>query len=171
MPSDSDFRAVRRLVTPSSMSSSSSSSSAATAAVGGGGGAASSGAASIGGTTSVRSGTTRRSSHMVGTRIRRPVMLDIIDDVWAADKLSDDEVEIARHEATVAPLMEDGELDPSDAIVVSPTGNSASAANNAAERRRREEGWNDLGLDQIDSNGRGMDSVPARLGGSSQQQD
>ena len=97
-------------------------------------------------------------------------MLDIIDDDWAADKLSDDEVDIARHEATVAPLMEDGELD-SDAIVVSPTGNSASAANNAAERRRREEGWNDLGLDQIDSNGRGMDSVPSRLGGSSQQQD
>jgi hypothetical protein len=39
----------------------------------------------------------------------------------------------------------------------------------AAERRRREEGWNDLGLDQIDSNGRGMSSVPARV--SSQQQD
>ena len=111
----------------------------------------------------------RRSSHMIGTRIRRPVMLDIIDDAWAADRLSDDEVEIARHEAIIAPLMEDGELD-SDAIVISPTGNSASAANNAAERRRREEGWNDLGLDQIDSNGRGMDSVPARLS-SSQRQD
>jgi hypothetical protein len=55
--------------------------------------------------------------------------LDVVDDAWAADKLSDDEVEISRHEAVVAPLLEEGELD-ADAIVVSPTGNSASAANN-----------------------------------------
>lgn len=59
----------------------------------------------------------------------RPVVLEVVDEAWAADKLSDDEVEIARHEAAVAPLLEEGELD-ADAIVVSPTGNSASAANN-----------------------------------------
>lgn len=55
----------------------------------------------------------------------------VIDDdqAWVADILNDDEVEIARHEAAVAPLLEEGELD-ADAIVVSPTGNSASAANN-----------------------------------------
>ena len=34
----------------------------------------------------------------------------------------------------------------------------------AAERRRREEGWNDLGLDQIDANGNGVgSSVPTRM--------
>ena len=34
----------------------------------------------------------------------------------------------------------------------------------AAERRRREEGWNDLGLDQIDANGNGVGtSVPTRM--------
>ena len=59
----------------------------------------------------------------------RPPVLEIVDDEWAADKLSDDEVEVGRHEAAVAPLLEEGELD-ADAIVVSPTGNSASAANN-----------------------------------------
>lgn len=59
----------------------------------------------------------------------RPVALHVVDESWASDKLSDDEVEIARHEAAVAPLLEEGELD-ADAIVVSPTGNSASAANN-----------------------------------------
>jgi hypothetical protein len=58
----------------------------------------------------------------------RPPVLEIVDDDWAADRLSDDEVEVGRHEAAVAPLLEEGELDV-DAIVVSPTGNSASAAN------------------------------------------
>jgi hypothetical protein len=57
------------------------------------------------------------------------VTLDMVDDDWAADTLSDDEVETSRPEAVVAPLLEEGELD-SDAIVVSPTGNSALAANN-----------------------------------------
>lgn len=51
------------------------------------------------------------------------------DDNWAADTLSDDEVETSRPEAIVAPLLEEGEMD-QDAIVVSPTGNSALAANN-----------------------------------------
>jgi hypothetical protein len=60
-------------------------------------------------------------------------VLEIVDDEWAADKLSDDEVEVGRHEAAVAPLLEEGELD-ADAIVVSPTGNSASAANNGKQR-------------------------------------
>mmetsp|Transcript_118886 Transcript_118886/g.332929 ORF Transcript_118886/g.332929 Transcript_118886/m.332929 type:complete len:118 (+) Transcript_118886:150-503(+) len=81
----------------------------------------------------------------------RPPVLELVDDQWAADKLSDDEVDVGRHEAD-AGGFEEGELD-ADAIVVSPTGNSASAANSAAERRRREEGWNDLGLDQLDRNG------------------
>jgi len=102
----------------------------------------------------------------VARHTRRPLskskaVLDIVDDAWAADKLSDDEVETSRPEAAVAPLLEEGELD-ADAIVVSPTGNSASAANNAAERRRREEGWNDLGLDQIDATGQGVSTLPTR---------
>jgi hypothetical protein len=66
-----------------------------------------------------------------------------VNDEWAADKLDDDNIQVSQHEAVVAPLLEEGELD-ADAIVVSPTGNSSAAANNASERRRREEGWNDL---------------------------
>eukprot|EP00579_Thalassiosira_antarctica_P010491 CAMPEP_0201915988 /NCGR_PEP_ID=MMETSP0903-20130614/5754_1 /ASSEMBLY_ACC=CAM_ASM_000552 /TAXON_ID=420261 /ORGANISM="Thalassiosira antarctica, Strain CCMP982" /LENGTH=97 /DNA_ID=CAMNT_0048451719 /DNA_START=61 /DNA_END=350 /DNA_ORIENTATION=+ len=78
----------------------------------------------------------------------RPSNLDIIDDAWAADKLSDDEVEVSQGEAAIAPLLEDeGELD--DAVVT--TANSGSAASGALERRRKEEGrWNDLGLDLFD---------------------
>jgi hypothetical protein len=79
----------------------------------------------------------------------RPPSIDIVDDEWATDKLPDDDVDVSRHEAAVAPLMEEGELD-ADAIVVSPSGNSSAAAKNAAERRRRAEGWNDLGLDELD---------------------
>jgi len=78
----------------------------------------------------------------------RPPAIDIIDDEWASDKLPDDDVDVQRHEAAVAPLLEEGELD-ADAIVVSPSGNSSAAANNASERRRREEGWTELGLDQL----------------------
>lgn len=95
------------------------------------------------------------SSYAAATRHRRPYstagrppVLDIIDDEWAADKLSDDEIDAGRYEATIAPLLEEGELD-NDAVVVT-TGNSASASLNA-ERRRKEEGWNDLGLDQFDT--------------------
>jgi len=85
----------------------------------------------------------------------RPPNLDAVDDSWARDRLEDDNLEISRHEAAVAPLMEEGELD-ADAIVVSPTGNSSAAASSASERRRREEGWNDLGLDQLDGSGNGV---------------
>jgi hypothetical protein len=53
------------------------------------------------------------------------------DPDWAADCLSDDDIDTDRPEAAVAPLLEEGELD-ADAIVVSPTGNSALAANNGA---------------------------------------
>eukprot|EP00585_Thalassiosira_rotula_P010184 CAMPEP_0196142004 /NCGR_PEP_ID=MMETSP0910-20130528/10757_1 /TAXON_ID=49265 /ORGANISM="Thalassiosira rotula, Strain GSO102" /LENGTH=111 /DNA_ID=CAMNT_0041403245 /DNA_START=51 /DNA_END=383 /DNA_ORIENTATION=- len=83
----------------------------------------------------------------------RPSNLDIIDDAWAADTLSDDEVEVSRGEASIAPLLEDeGELD--DAVVT--TANSGSAASGALERRRKEEGrWNDLGLDLFDDSNYG----------------
>lgn len=83
----------------------------------------------------------------------RPSNIDIIDDAWAADKLSDDEVEVERSEAAIAQILEDeGEMD--DAVVT--TANSGSAASGAAERRRKAEGrWNDLGLDLFDNNGAG----------------
>jgi hypothetical protein len=71
--------------------------------------------------------------------------LELVDDDFAADKLSDDEIDTTRHEV---PLMEDGEMDVDSAAVS--TGTSVAASNNAAERRRREQGWNDLGLDQLD---------------------
>ena len=92
------------------------------------------------------------SSYVAVTRHRRPFstagrppVLELVDDDFAADKLSDDEIDTTRHEV---PLMEDGEMD-ADAAVVS-TGTSVAASNNAAERRRREQGWHDLGLDQLD---------------------
>lgn len=78
----------------------------------------------------------------------RPPVLEIFDDEWAKDTLEQDDLALSAHEAAVAPLLEEGELD-ADAIVVSPTGNSSAAANTASERRRREEGWNDLGLEQL----------------------
>jgi hypothetical protein len=83
----------------------------------------------------------------------RPSNLDIIDDAWASDKLSDDEVETSHGEHAISLLLEDeGELD--DGIVTS--ANSGSAASGALERRRREEGrWNDLGLDLFDGTGAG----------------
>jgi Apc13p protein len=99
------------------------------------------------------------SNYAAATRLLRPMstagrpsVLEVVDDEWAADKLSDDEVDVGRHEAAVAPLLEEGELD-ADAIV-SPAGNSSSAVT-AAERRRREEGWTDLGLEHLDISGNG----------------
>jgi len=76
---------------------------------------------------------------------QRPSNLDIIDDAWAADKLSDDELSLTKGEAAITSILDDeGELD--DGIVT--TANSGSAATGALERRRKEEGrWNDLGLD------------------------
>mmetsp|Transcript_18491 Transcript_18491/g.26105 ORF Transcript_18491/g.26105 Transcript_18491/m.26105 type:complete len:146 (+) Transcript_18491:163-600(+) len=100
------------------------------------------------------------SSYAAATRHRRPYsksgrppVLELIDDEWAADKLSDDEVDAGRHEAAIAGVLEeDGELDP-EAVVVSSTGNSASNSmmTNGERRRREMEGWNDLGLDQFDT--------------------
>mmetsp|Transcript_21344 Transcript_21344/g.32894 ORF Transcript_21344/g.32894 Transcript_21344/m.32894 type:complete len:142 (-) Transcript_21344:169-594(-) len=100
------------------------------------------------------------SSYAAATRHRRPFsksgrppVLELIDDDWAADKLSDDEVDAGRHEAAIAGVLEeDGELDP-EAVVVSSTGNSASNAlmTDGGRRRREMEGWNDLGLDQFDT--------------------
>jgi hypothetical protein len=93
----------------------------------------------------------------------RPSNLDIIDDAWAADKLSDDEVETARGEHAISLILEDeAELD-YDGIVTS--ANSSSAAMGALERRRKEEGrWNDLGLDLFD--GAGNNNGTAGGGGS-----
>jgi hypothetical protein len=91
------------------------------------------------------------SSFVAVTRHRRPFstagrphVLEVVDDEFAADKLGDDDIDTARHEV---PLLEDGDL-ATDAIVS--TGTSVTAANNAEERRKREQGWNDLALDQLD---------------------
>eukprot|EP00584_Thalassiosira_punctigera_P006442 CAMPEP_0172534238 /NCGR_PEP_ID=MMETSP1067-20121228/6682_1 /TAXON_ID=265564 ORGANISM="Thalassiosira punctigera, Strain Tpunct2005C2" /NCGR_SAMPLE_ID=MMETSP1067 /ASSEMBLY_ACC=CAM_ASM_000444 /LENGTH=80 /DNA_ID=CAMNT_0013319011 /DNA_START=28 /DNA_END=267 /DNA_ORIENTATION=+ len=60
----------------------------------------------------------------------RPSNLDIVDDAWAADTLSDDDVSVSRGESAIAPLLEDeGELD--DAVVT--TANSGNAARGALE--------------------------------------
>ena len=77
----------------------------------------------------------------------RPRDLDRIDDAWAADSLSDDEVDVHRHELVIAPLLDEGDLD-IDAVVVS-NGQMGSAFSNAVERRRKEgTKWTDLALDQ-----------------------
>jgi hypothetical protein len=80
----------------------------------------------------------------------RPPALEIVDDDWAADTLSDDDINSGIHEATIASFLDEGDLDV-DAVVVS-TGHSGPASNSTAERRKREEGrWSDLGLDHFDS--------------------
>eukprot|EP00970_Alexandrium_tamarense_P005656 scaffold932_cov207-Alexandrium_tamarense.AAC.8 len=108
--------------------------------------------------TSTVTNTMSDSSSMAINKLRRPYPgtsrpsnLDIVDDAWAADNISDDEVEVEQSEAAIAPLLEDeGELD--DAVVT--TANSGSAASGALERRKKEEGrWNDLGLDLFDDGG------------------
>ena len=89
-------------------------------------------------------------------------------EIWssfgAVEQLEDDDIPVERHEAVVAPLLEEGELD-ADAIVVSPTGNSSAAANNASERRRREEGWSDLGLEQFSASLMAARSTATSRGG------
>lgn len=68
----------------------------------------------------------------------RPPVLELVDDAWAADTLSEDEIETGRQEYALQSLLEDDDIDSEN--IVSTTANSATAANNAAERRRREEG-------------------------------
>lgn len=96
------------------------------------------------------------SSYAALTRHRRPLStagrppaLDVIDDIWASDTLSDDEIDVERHEAVIAPMLEEGDLDV-DAVVV-----SVSTGQSAADRKRKEEGrWNDLAMDYFE-NGNG----------------
>lgn len=91
------------------------------------------------------------SSYSAATRHRtphstagRPPSLEIVDDDWAADTLTDDEVECTRQEAAIAPLL--GEIDISDAV--SALGNPGSTQGD--KRRRDENRWNDLALDRFD---------------------
>ena len=97
----------------------------------------------------------------------RPSNLGVIDNAWAADALSDDELSLACGESSIAPLLEDeGELC-DDAVVTA--ANSGSAASGALERRRKEEGrWNDLGLDlfEDDNNGGNGNFGDGSYGGS-----
>jgi len=95
----------------------------------------------------------------------RPPSLEIVDDEWAADHLSDDEVDCHQQEATIQPLL--GDIDV-DAVVVS-TGHSDSAQNDS-DRRRREDGrWNDLGLDRFDYSTTGTTNVVTSNNDNSQQ--
>jgi hypothetical protein len=99
----------------------------------------------------------RRPRHRHGTSATtRPCNLDVIDDAWASDKLSDDEIDedtTRGAESAISSLLEDeGEMD--DGIVTA--ANSGSAAMGALERRKREEGrWDDLGLDLFEGTGGG----------------
>mmetsp|Transcript_30826 Transcript_30826/g.45597 ORF Transcript_30826/g.45597 Transcript_30826/m.45597 type:complete len:116 (-) Transcript_30826:233-580(-) len=75
----------------------------------------------------------------------RPPVLELIDDEWAADVLEEEDLPTKAYEI---PLFEDDDLDGEPAVVA--TGTSSSAVTNLEDRRRRDEGWNDLGLDQLD---------------------
>jgi hypothetical protein len=81
----------------------------------------------------------------------RPPALELVDDEWAADVLEEEDLPTKTYEV---PLMgeDDYDNDGEPAVVVT-TGTSSSAVTNMEERRRREEGWNDLGLDQLDQRG------------------
>jgi hypothetical protein len=110
----------------------------------------------------------RRPRHRHGTSATtRPCNLDIIDDAWASDKLSDDEIDedtTRGAESAISSLLEDeGEMD--DGIVTA--ANSGSAAMGALERRMREEGrWDDLGLDLFEGTaGGGCINVGGGAGG------
>ena len=102
------------------------------------------------------------SSYAAVTRHRRPLStsgrprsLDLVDDAWASETLSDDEIDVNRQENEVlAPLLEEegGELDMDTIVVPSSSQNhhyaTSSASGNggsgvilgAVERRRKEEG-------------------------------
>ncbi|KAL3811425.1 hypothetical protein ACHAXA_006649 [Cyclostephanos tholiformis] len=109
----------------------------------------------------------RRPRHRHGaTATTRPCNLDVIDDAWASDKLSDDEIDedtTRGAEAAISTLLEDeGEMD--DGIVTA--ANSGSAAMGALERRRREEGrWDDLGLELFEGSGGGIGGGSSGGGG------
>lgn len=75
----------------------------------------------------------------------RPPVLELVDDEWAADVLEEEDLPTKAYEIS---LEEEDDLDGEPAVVT--TGTSSSAVTNLEERRRREEGWNDLGLDQLD---------------------
>mmetsp|Transcript_16875 Transcript_16875/g.25529 ORF Transcript_16875/g.25529 Transcript_16875/m.25529 type:complete len:116 (+) Transcript_16875:51-398(+) len=75
----------------------------------------------------------------------RPPVLELIDDEWAADVLEEEDLPTKAYEI---PLFEEDDLDGEPAVVT--TGTSSSAVTNLEERRKRDEGWNDLGLDQLD---------------------
>jgi hypothetical protein len=92
----------------------------------------------------------------------RPPVLELIDDDWAADVLEEEDLPTKAYEV---PLLEDGDLDGEQAVVT--TGTSSSAVTNLEERRRRDEGWNDLGLDQLDQRPEGGASN-SNIGGNSQ---
>lgn len=84
----------------------------------------------------------------------RPPSLDIVDDDWAADTLSDDEIDCSRQEAVIAPML--GSLDVSDAVAEN-VGNST--ANPTEKRRRGDNNWNDLALNRFPGDSNGNDST------------
>jgi len=102
------------------------------------------------------------SSYAAVTRHRRPYStsgrppeLERIDDAWAAESLSDDEIDVHRHELAIAPLLDDNDLD-IDAVVIS-NGQMGPAFTSAFERRRRDgTKWTDLAMDiyQMDLKGK-----------------
>ncbi len=102
------------------------------------------------------------SSYAAFTRHRRPYSssgrppeLERIDDAWVAESLSDDEIDVHRHELTIAPLLDDNDLD-IDTVVIS-NGQMGSAFTSAFERRKRDgTKWTDLAMDiyQLDLKGK-----------------
>jgi hypothetical protein len=65
----------------------------------------------------------------------RPPSLDVIDDAWAVATLSNDDIDVERHEVALASML----IDSDAACAFSAAPHSGSAAEVAAERRRKEE--------------------------------
>mmetsp|Transcript_3736 Transcript_3736/g.5588 ORF Transcript_3736/g.5588 Transcript_3736/m.5588 type:complete len:118 (-) Transcript_3736:1769-2122(-) len=89
------------------------------------------------------------SSYAAFTRHRQPnstsgrlPSLEIVDDDWAADTLSDDDIDCHQQETKIQNML--GDLDV-DAVVVA-TGHSDSAQNDSERRMRENNRWNDLAL-------------------------
>jgi hypothetical protein len=89
----------------------------------------------------------------------RPAVLELIDDEWAADVIEDEDLPTKLYELPL--LLADDDDDDVGGIdgaggggsgeqAVITTGTSSSAVTQRTERRKREEGWNDLGLDQLE---------------------
>jgi hypothetical protein len=111
-------------------------------------------------------------SHTSGPSFARPAPLDIVDDEWAAETLSDDDIDIPPScHIPLSQLLDDSDVGgdafggmmsgagagggiaaTADGAAVASATHSGAVAEAAMERRQRAEmQWNELALDQFDA--------------------